>query len=203
MLIPVSFPFHPLLIRIWGWGSVGAPGASLWVTPKEGFWCGSTHLEMKAQLRGKTKCKPGWNGIINILLCLLLPPTIPLWLYSDIFSFTDAVQEWGMQTDYQLLLLISFTVQGEILVHSLQLLTFCGCVGNIQTQKWSGWGGTPKATAALAQNKSLVALRDTREACQVFQEVLAMNLVPKIDFGSELIENYLVARVLEVKVPHL
>lgn len=59
-------------------------------------------------------------------------------------------------------------------------------------------GDTPKATAALAQNKSPVALRDTREACQGLQEVLAMRPVPKIDFGSELIENYLVANVLEV-----
>lgn len=42
-----------------------------------------------------------------------------------------------MQTDYQILLLISFPVQGEILilVHSLPLLTFWDCVGNIQTQQ--------------------------------------------------------------------
>lgn len=64
-------------------------------------------------------------------------------------------------------------------------------------------GGTPKATAALAQNKFSVAPWDTREPCQGFQEVLAMHLVPKIDFASELIENSLVAHVLEVKVPHL
>lgn len=46
-----------------------------------------------------------------------------------------------MQTDYELLLLISFTVQGEILIliHSLQLLTFWGSVGSIQRQKLSGW----------------------------------------------------------------
>lgn len=42
-----------------------------------------------------------------------------------------------MQTYYELLLLISFRVQGEIpiLVYSLRLLTLWGYVGNTETQK--------------------------------------------------------------------
>lgn len=58
-------------------------------------------------------------------------------------------------------LLISFTVQGEILilVHSLQLLTFWE---HTNTKMIRLGGGTPKATAALAQDKSSVALRDTK-----------------------------------------
>lgn len=118
-----------------------------------------------------------------------------------------------MQTDYELLLLISFTVQGEILilVHSLQLLTFWGCVGSIQRQKLSGWVVTYLKPQLLWHRTSPQWLSGTQgrenllsgEVCQGFQEVLAMHPVPRIDFGSELIGNSLVAHRDEGSTPIL
>lgn len=152
---------------------------------------------MKAQLSGIKKCKPGWNGIINILLCFLLPPTTQptppappraLQLNSLIYCCSSGMRRANWLSDTALNFLHS--PGGNSYSRSFSVTpAFLGpCREHTNPKMISLGGATCKATAALAQNKSSVALRDSREACQGLQEVLAMHNVSKEEFGSKLIE---------------
>lgn len=74
----------------------------------------STDLEMKAQLRSITKCTPGMEWTHQhppVFPALFSSP--PLALQLNFLVYCGAVQEWDMQTSYQTLVLISFSLWGK------------------------------------------------------------------------------------------
>lgn len=160
LLIPVSFPFHPLLIWIWGWGSVGTPGPSLWVTPKEVFWCGSTHLEMKAQNAKQVGMESLTSSCAS---CTLLQSPQALQQNFLIYWCSSGMRHanWLWATALNFL----YSPGGNSYSRSFSATPdFLGlCREHTKTKIVRLGGDIPKATAALAQNKSPVTLRDTGE----------------------------------------